>query len=276
MFIFFIVVAVVFIILASYIFYLRKIHRQDELKLIKKKYSFIVEFINDEYFIKTVGNFVILSVLFPALLVNEKDFSYVAAITSGVPAAAVLCYFLRKKKIVATKDDVLIQMPYALDIICLNLKVGRNLRQAIQVVAKNVEYPVNKIFNKLVMDEEVGIPLNKTLSYLCRKYEIKEIVFFAIILNNSYISGTCSIDSFSSLASAIRSQQLLNKKIKKNTAESRNNATIMIFIILAAFIYNYQKFIDLYDMPYGADTFHLAIGLGLITIFLLHYVSRVG
>lgn len=235
---------------------------------------FVLKLINLKYYGRQTS-FVIFALVCAIFFMMVQGLGYMTSLFYGVCISLLFYYlFLTQIKERETKK-IITQLPYVLDVICFNLKVGKSLPQSIDAAYEISSDPIKSILLQLVMGNKLGVPMENVLSYICNKYNIKEMIFFSILLNNSNISGGSVINSFVSLAQSIRSQYLLNKKIKKNTSDNRTNFLVFSILILVIVWLNYDNIIELQSIPYGDKAINIAIFCGVTCLALLKYVSKV-
>jgi tight adherence protein B len=149
----------------------------------------------------------------------------------GVPNTVMNMRINRRTK------KFLILFPDAIDLIVRGLRAGLPVTESIKMVAKEIEEPVNQIFQTMTEKMALGVPLEKTLYDTALKYRITEFDFFVTSIVLQRETGGNLSEILNNLSEALRQRLMMRLKIKAMSSEARASMYIigaLPFVVVAA------------------------------------------
>ncbi|MCE3116611.1 type II secretion system F family protein [Enterobacter sp. ASE] len=147
------------------------------------------------------------------------------------------------------------QFPYALRLISRNLAVGQTIYTAVDAAAINLTNIMQREFKRISSQLKSGITFEEILTRGESIYPYKGYYVFSSYLKVSLQKGSSLRETLLSLADDLVSAQIIKKKTRALTSESRGAAVILAFlpvIMLAVmWCFNRANFIYLFSATYG-------------------------
>ncbi|MFC1517009.1 type II secretion system F family protein [Candidatus Margulisiibacteriota bacterium] len=152
----------------------------------------------------------------------------------------------------------------ALYLIANTLRSGFSLRQALQIIAKEMPTPICEEFELLNQEVNWGLSLNEAMLNLGNRMPSEPVSLFvtAILIQNE-VGGSLS-DILGKIAETIRTKQEIRGEVKVLTAQGKVSGFIvglMPFVI--------SLFVFMVNPDYIMQLFTTAIGLAMITTALI-------
>lgn len=182
--------------------------------------------------------------LFRTLLIWSGVFGLLAALVTGNPVTTLIVASLgglvpflfvtwhRRKRM----QQLLAQLPDALELMSRILRSGQTISQAMQSVSLELPAPLSTEFGYCYEQQNLGLPLQVALKDLCRRTAVLEVKIFvlAILVNRS--SGGNLAQLLDNLAKTVRARFTLRGKIRALTAEGRLQAIMLLALPPAVFV----------------------------------------
>lgn len=179
---------------------------------------------------------------------------------------------LWRKKFIST-------FPHALGIIGRGLKSGLTLLHGMELVAKEMDGPVQSAFKLIVTELKLGIPLEKVLYELAVKVDIDDFRVFALGLTIQKETGGSLLDILEKLSLLIRERDQFDKKLKALAAEGKATAKILgsmpIIVWIVASVSNKEYVSFFIYTQDGQMMIAASIVLSLLGIFSINRMSSV-
>ncbi|NDJ59225.1 hypothetical protein GWD52_20005 [Enterobacteriaceae bacterium 4M9] len=194
----------------------------------------------------------VIFVGFCCLTFNASPVMYVLSM-GGTVATAI--YIVIKKYKKAFSDYFEIHFPYALRLISRNLGVGQTLYTSIDSAALNLNGIMQREFKRISLQLKTGISFEEILDKGEIIYPYKGYYVFSSYLKISVQKGSSLKDTLMSLADDLISSQIIKKKTRALTSESRGAAFILATLpaIMLGIMYAFSQanFNYLFTALYG-------------------------
>jgi len=145
--------------------------------------------------------------------------------------------------------------PYALRLISRNMAVGQTIYSAVEAAAQNLHGIMKKEFQRISDQLKNGATFEQILDKGEKLYPYKGYFVFSSYLRVSIRKGSSLKDTLTSLADDLISSQVIKKKTRSLTSESRGAAKILAVLpaIMLAVLYMFssENFLYLFNAYYG-------------------------
>ncbi|MCL2679973.1 MAG: type II secretion system F family protein [Coriobacteriia bacterium] len=120
-------------------------------------------------------------------------------------------------------------IPDMLDELAQSLRAGRSFPQALRFVLEGqpADSPTNKLLRRLDADASLGRSCGDTLRELAAKTDLRELKSIAAVLDITAQIGGSAPALYEQVATSIRQDLLLNKKLKVQTAQGRSSVRLV-------------------------------------------------
>lgn len=147
------------------------------------------------------------------------------------------------------------QFPYALRLISRNLAVGQTIYMAVDAAAMNLNDIMQREFKRISNQLKSGTLFEDVLDAGEKIYPYKGYYVFSSYLKVSLQKGSSLKDTLLSLADDLISAQIIKKKTRALTSESRGAAVILAFLpvimLIVMRLFNTENFYYLFEATYG-------------------------
>jgi len=181
----------------------------------------------------SVGAFILVSLLGSFLLFVLL---YRAGITPAfaAPLSAAMLWFvpgaILKYKYAKYLNLFSERFPSALQIIHGSIGVGFGLSQALERVAKDAPHPVNKEFQAILRETQLGESLINALLNLYKRVPIADVKTFVIAISIQHESGGNLSELIGNLEKTIHARVLLRKELSALTAQAKMSGKVLVAI----------------------------------------------
>lgn len=180
---------------------------------------------------------------------------------------------VRKKYLRAYSDYFEIHFPYALRLISRNLAVGQTLYTSIDSVAINLSGIMQREFKRISLQLKSGVSFEEILDKGEKIYPYKGYYVFSSYLKISVQKGSSLKDTLMALADDLIAAQIIKKKTRALTSESRGAAFILATLpgLMLGVMYSFSNanFNYLFNAPYGRYVLIyvvISVSLGFVVI----------
>ena len=172
-----------------------------------------------------------VSGLLTALVTGNPVTTLIVASLGGLVPFLFVTWHRRKRM-----QQLLAQLPDALELMSRILRSGQTISQAMQSVSLELPAPLSTEFGYCYEQQNLGLPLQVALKDLCRRTAVLEVKIFvlAILVNRS--SGGNLAQLLDNLAKTVRARFTLRGKIRALTAEGRLQAIMLLALPPAVFV----------------------------------------
>jgi tight adherence protein B len=150
-----------------------------------------------------------------------------AAIPLGVRA-------LIKRKLAQVRNDFHEQLPDNLQVLASALRAGHSFTGALAVVANDSPEPARREFQRVVADEQLGVPVENSLREVARRMESDDVEQVALLAELQREAGGNMAEVLDTVVDTIRDRFDLRRLVKTLTAQGRMARWILT--LLPAFL----------------------------------------
>lgn len=147
------------------------------------------------------------------------------------------------------------QFPYALRLISRNLAVGQTLYTSVDAAALNLTSIMQREFKRISSQLKSGMSFEEILDKGESIYPYKGYYVFSSYLKVSLQKGSSLRETLLSLADDLISAQIIKKKTRALTSESRGASIILAFLpvvmLIVMWFFNKDNFFYLFNATYG-------------------------
>lgn len=187
----------------------------------------------ERYIIYCVLLFIAITII--AWLLIGKG--WLLAIFLGIIIGAGIPHFYVNFRIARQMKKFIILFPDAIDLIVRGLRSGLPVAESIQVVAKEIEDPIGRIFQRVADAIKLGVPMEQALADTAKKLELTEFNFFTTSIVLQRETGGNLSEILNNLSTVLRSRTMMRLKIKAMSSEARASAYIigaLPFLVIGA------------------------------------------
>jgi tight adherence protein B len=188
---------------------------------------------------------------------------------------AVVARMWRKRR----REQLLLQLPDALDLLAASLRSGLSLVPGIEHLATHQPRPLGQEFALVMRRHRVGRPLDEALEGLRERIGGREVALFATAVGVSRELGGNLSDVLARLASTLREQQAIERKIVALTAQGKLQARIVGALPLVLLVVMNRMepgpMHMLYTTPQGWVALALLVMLEVGGLWLLNRQARI-
>jgi tight adherence protein B len=200
----------------------------------------------------------VATLLAAVILLLIKPFFVVFAL--GVPFIA-RALVLRKLK--SVRDDFAEQLPDNLQVLASALRAGHSFVGALSVVAADAPEPAHREFQRVVADDQLGVPIDESLRDVARRMESTELEQVGLLAELQRESGGNMAEVLDTVVETIRDRFDLLRLIKTLTALGRMARWILtllpVFLALVISLLNPSYMQPLFTTKQGEVLVALAI-----------------
>ena len=149
-------------------------------------------------------------------------------------------------------------------------KSGRSIVQTIEIVAKEIDGPLKKEFEKMSEDLNYGLEIEVVFERFNKRVDLKEVKYITTSLTILNKTGGNIIDVFDSIEKTIFNNKKLEDELKNLSAASKALYQILVFIPII-----FTLVIFILDSTYFMPLFVNPLGILIIVLILVIYVSYI-
>ncbi len=166
------------------------------------------------------------------------------------------------------------QLPDNLDVLAGALRAGHSLVGGMTVMARDAGQPSKREFERVIADEQLGVPLDESLKRVGARMENPDMTQVALIALLQRETGSSSAEVIDHVANNIRARMEVRRLVRTLTAQGRLARWIVSFMPLALLIA-----ISVIVPGYLDPLFHTALGIvflvvGTILVMLGSFVIK--
>jgi len=145
----------------------------------------------------------------------------------GIP---FLARDLVRRKLNSVRDDFAEQLPDNLQVLASALRAGHSFVGALAVVAADAPEPAQREFQRVVADDQLGVPIDESLRDVARRMESTELEQVGLLAELQRESGGNMAEVLDTVVETIRDRFDLRRLIKTLTAQGRMARWILTFL----------------------------------------------
>lgn len=194
----------------------------------------------------------------------------VALATTLMPFVAVR--WLRQRRL----NQLVQQLPDALDSLAMSLRAGAGLPQALAQLAQQQPVPISQEFALVVREQHVGRSIDEALLGMTRRVPLQEWEMLVTTVRIARETGGGLAEALDRLASTLRRRLALEGKIRALTAQGRIQGVIVallpLVIMLALYWLQPESMQALFTTPMGWVTLAVVAALELLGYWLIRRI----
>jgi tight adherence protein B len=128
---------------------------------------------------------------------------------------------LIKRKLANVRDEFVTQLPDNLQVLASALRAGHSFTGAFAVVAADAPEPARREFQRVVADEQLGVPLEDSLREVARRMESADVEQVALLAELQREAGGNMAEVLDTVVETIRDRFDLRRLVKTLTAQGR-------------------------------------------------------
>jgi len=203
----------------------------------------------------------VATLLGAVILLLIKPFFVVFAL--GVPFIARA---LVHRKLQSVRDDFAEQLPDNLQVLASALRAGHSFVGALSVVAADAPEPAHREFQRVVADDQLGVPIDESLRDVARRMESTELEQVGLLAELQRESGGNMAEVLDTVVETIRDRFDLRRLIKTLTAQGRMARWILtllpVFLALVISLLNPSYMRPLFTTTQG----EVLVGLAVVMV----------
>jgi tight adherence protein B len=125
------------------------------------------------------------------------------------------------------------QLPDNLDVVASGLRAGHSIVGGLSLVVNDAAEPSHTEFQRVIADEQLGIPLEDALGTVARRMKNRDIEQVALVSSLQRQTGGNSAEVLDRVIENIRERQALRRLIRALTAQGRLSRWIVSFLPVA-------------------------------------------
>ena len=170
----------------------------------------------------------------------------------------------RLRKVRKTFSD---QLPDNLDVLSSGLRSGHSFVGALAVCVDDAIEPSKTEFQRVISDEQLGIPIEESLHVVAQRMESRDVVQIALVAKLQRDAGTNAADVLDQVAYNVRARLELRRLITTLTAQGRMARWIVS--LLPVFLFLAIYFLSDYLTPLWEDPIGIAALIGAAIMILI-------
>ncbi len=122
------------------------------------------------------------------------------------------------------------QLPDNLDIVASGLRAGHSLVGGLSLVVKDAAEPSRSEFQRVVADEQLGVPLEDALAVVARRMKSRDVEQVALVSSLQRETGSNSAEVLDRVIEGIRERAGLRRLVRGLTAQGRLSRWVVTFL----------------------------------------------
>jgi len=122
------------------------------------------------------------------------------------------------------------QLPDNLDVVASGLRAGHSLVGGLSLVVKDAAEPSRSEFQRVVQDEQLGVPLEDALAVVARRMKSRDVEQVALVSSLQRETGSNSAEVLDRVIEGIRERAGLRRLVRSLTAQGRMSRWVVTFL----------------------------------------------
>jgi tight adherence protein B len=122
------------------------------------------------------------------------------------------------------------QLPDNLDVVASGLRAGHSLVGGLSLVVKDAAEPSRSEFQRVVADEQLGVPLEDALAVVARRMKSRDVEQVALVSSLQRETGSNSAEVLDRVIESIRERAGLRRLVRSLTAQGRLSRWVVTFL----------------------------------------------
>jgi tight adherence protein B len=212
-----------------------------------------------------IAAFIFLAIWGPLLIV-----------AAGVP---VTVRALIKRKLNKVRDEFVGQLPDNLQVLASALRAGHSFTGAFAVVAADAPEPARREFQRVVADEQLGVPLEESLREVARRMDNTDVEQVALLAELQREAGGNMAEVLDTVVETIRDRFDLRRLVNTLTAQGRMARWILslvpVFLLLVIGLLNPSYIAPLFASSAGRVALLVAAGMVVAGSMLIKRIVNI-
>ncbi len=149
------------------------------------------------------------------------------AVALGVASAFLTARTVFNWQFSRYRDAAFQQIPDALGLMVRTVRAGLPMAEALRSVSREMPFPTNEEFSRVVGDIAIGRPLDQSLIRLSERTQLTEYSFLAVTLGLQAQTGGSLAETLDNLGDTVRKRVALTKRASALAAEAKMQAGIL-------------------------------------------------
>ena len=166
------------------------------------------------------------------------------------------------------------QLPDNLDVLASALRAGHSLVGALSVAVLDASEPSKSEFQRVIADEQLGVPLDEALQVTVRRMENRDLEQVAVVAALQRDTGGNSAEVLDRVAENVRARMDVRRLVRTLTAQGRMARWIVsllpVFLFCMIFLLNRSYIRPLWTKTVG----EVAIGIAIAFIVTGSYIIK--
>ena len=160
------------------------------------------------------------------------------------------------------------QLPDNLDVVASGLRAGHSLVGGLSLVVKDAAEPSRSEFQRVVADEQLGVPLEDALAVVARRMKSRDVEQVALVSSLQRETGSNSAEVLDRVIEGIRERAALRRLVRGLTAQGRLSRWIVTFLPVGLLLV-----VSLLNPTYMKPLFTHTSGRLMLTVGVIMIVS---
>jgi tight adherence protein B len=180
------------------------------------------------------------------------------SLTVGLLIALVIPFAVRsvvKKRLAKQRKLFAEQLGDNLQVLASALRAGHSFIGALAVVANDAAEPSRSEFQRVIGDEQLGVPIDQALHVVVERMESRELEQVALVAALQREAGGNTAEVLDRVTATIRERFELRRTVQTLTAQGRMSRWVLtllpIFLLLAITLINPGYMNVMYDSSFG-------------------------
>jgi tight adherence protein B len=196
----------------------------------------------------------VIGSLVAALMINVVFNSLAVALVIALVIPLAIRSVL-KRKLEKQRKLFAEQLPDNLQVLASALRAGHSFVGALSVVANDAAEPSRSEFQRVIGDEQLGVPIDQALHVVVERMESRELEQVALVAALQRETGGNTAEVLDRVTSTIRERFELRRTIQTLTAQGRMSRWVLtllpLFLLVAITLINPSYMQVMYDSPFG-------------------------
>lgn len=208
---------------------------------------------------------------------------FVLLSASGSVALALLAVFtpfgarsLLNRRLRQLRDEFADQLGDMLQVVASAMRVGQGMVGALSVAVEESQEPMRSELEQVLVDEQLGIPLEDGLAKLGERMDNADLTQLALVANVQLSTGGNTAEVLDRVTESIRERAALRGLIRSLTAQGRLTRTILTILPVAIFLLMLLVNSDYMSPLVDTGVGHFLIAVCVALIFAgSHLIKRI-
>jgi tight adherence protein B len=153
------------------------------------------------------------------------------------------------------------------------LKAGMPIAEAIKMIAREYDGPIQEEMSLIYDAQKVGIPLYEAVQQAAERMPLPEMRMFATGITIQAQTGSSLAEVLTNMANVIRARFKLRRKVKALASEANASASIIgalpILVGTGIYFLNKEWILVLFTDPFGKVLLGVAMGMMLLGVLVM-------